>query len=85
MALKLNVVLANGLQAPDSYVRVQAVQVINKTEACADVVYQSAKENLISYQTRIVRFTYALDGKNVLAQAYEYLKTLPEFAGAFDC
>jgi uridine kinase len=85
MALKLNVVLANGLQAPDSYVRVQSVQVINKTEAYADVVYQSKKENTISYQTKIVSFTYALDGKNVLAQTYEHLKTTPEFAAAIDC
>jgi hypothetical protein len=26
-----------------------------------------------------------LDGKNFIAQAYEHLKTLPEFAGAVDC
>lgn len=28
---------------------------------------------------------YALDGSNALQQAYTYLKTLPEFAGAKDC
>lgn len=85
MALKLNVILENGLQAPDSYVRVQSVQVINKIEACADVVYQSTKENSIAYQTKIVRFTYVLDGDNPIKQAYKHLKTLPEFAGATDC
>ena len=26
-----------------------------------------------------------LDGKNFIAQAYEHLKTLPDFAGATDC
>ena len=26
-----------------------------------------------------------LDGKNFIAQAYDHLKTLPEFAGATDC
>ena len=30
-------------------------------------------------------FTPTLDGKNFIAQAYDYLKTLPEFAGATDC
>jgi hypothetical protein len=30
-------------------------------------------------------FTQDLDGKNVIAQGYEYLKTLPEFSDAIDC
>ena len=30
-------------------------------------------------------FTPNLDGKNFIAQAYEHLKTLPDFANAIDC
>ena len=30
-------------------------------------------------------YTPNMDGKNFIAQAYEHLKTLPEFAGATDC
>jgi hypothetical protein len=30
-------------------------------------------------------FTPDLSGANFIAQAYQYLKTLPEFAGATDC
>lgn len=30
-------------------------------------------------------FTPDLDGENFIKQAYEHLKTLPEFAGATDC
>lgn len=30
-------------------------------------------------------FTPSMDGKNFIAQAYEHLKTLQEFAGATDC
>lgn len=30
-------------------------------------------------------FSPTLDGKNFIAQAYEHLKTLPEFDGATDC
>lgn len=30
-------------------------------------------------------FKISLDGKNFIAQAYDHLKTLPEFAGAEDC
>lgn len=30
-------------------------------------------------------FVPKLEGQNFIAQAYEHLKTLPEFAGAIDC
>jgi hypothetical protein len=30
-------------------------------------------------------FTPSLDGNNFIKQAYEHLKTLPEFADAIDC
>lgn len=30
-------------------------------------------------------FTPTLDGKNFIAQAYQFLKTLPEFSDATDC
>jgi hypothetical protein len=30
-------------------------------------------------------FSPDMNGKNFIAQAYEHLKTLPEFAGAIDC
>jgi hypothetical protein len=30
-------------------------------------------------------FTHNLAGKNFIAQAYDHMKTLPEFAGATDC
>jgi hypothetical protein len=30
-------------------------------------------------------FVPDLNGKNFIAQAYDYLKTLPEFSGAIDC
>ncbi|MEY4418019.1 MAG: hypothetical protein RIQ88_457 [Actinomycetota bacterium] len=32
-----------------------------------------------------VRFSLDLDGPNPIKQAYEHLKTLPEFANATDC
>ena len=38
-----------------------------------------------SIQTRRISFTPDLDGSNFIQQAYEYLKTLPEFADAVDC
>jgi autotransporter translocation and assembly factor TamB len=38
-----------------------------------------------SAQMQSQNFKINLDGKNFIAQAYDHLKTLPEFAGATDC
>jgi hypothetical protein len=38
-----------------------------------------------SYQVLSFKFIPDMDGGNFIAQAYEHLKTLPEFAGAADC
>jgi len=35
--------------------------------------------------TKAYSFKVSLSGDNFIAQAYEYLKTLPEFADAIDC
>jgi hypothetical protein len=39
----------------------------------------------VAFLTQHFEFTPALDGDNFIAQAYVYLKTLPEFAAAVDC
>lgn len=38
-----------------------------------------------SAQMQSRNFKINLEGKNFIAQAYDHLKTLPEFAGAEDC
>jgi hypothetical protein len=38
-----------------------------------------------SAQMQRQNFKINLDGKNFIAQAYDHLKTLPEFADAIDC
>ena len=39
----------------------------------------------IVLQRQEFAFVPNIDGSNFIAQAYEHLKTLPEFAGATDC
>ena len=39
----------------------------------------------VAVQTKSYDCAYDLAGGNAHTQAYEYLKTLPEFAGATDC
>jgi hypothetical protein len=94
MALKTSITLSgksrieeNGLSAnvpfnvQDSiYIKVQQVNG-DKTRVNADVVLTGDSIN----GKRFYSFTPDLDGPNFIKQAYNYLKTLPEFAGAIDC
>jgi hypothetical protein len=36
-------------------------------------------------ERKVYEFTPNLEGANFIAQAYDHLKTLPEFSGAIDC
>jgi hypothetical protein len=65
----------------DCYFKVVQVTV-SKDKASANVHAISSGSTLDQTE---YRFTPALDGKNFIAQAYEYLKTLPEFSSAVDC
>jgi hypothetical protein len=46
---------------------------------------RQAQDDKIVLTSKHYWFVPVLDGKNFIEQAYEYLKTLPEFAGATDC
>ena len=83
MALTKDISLLNGLAAPRSYIRVSSVQV-SKQNGTA-VVNFYAEQNKEAFQNKSYAFAYDLENANPIAQAYEHLKTLPEFAGAEDC
>ena len=85
MAIKHDIFLQNGLQAANSWIRVRSVNVIDKTQAQATVNYYANETSETTYQTKNIDFNYSLLGSNVFSQAYNYLKTLPEFSGAVDC
>ena len=63
------------------YVKVETV-FSNKIEATATVSYAYQNSKL---SNRSFIFPLNLEGHNPIKQAYEYLKTLPEFANATDC
>jgi hypothetical protein len=85
VALSIDVTLASGLTAPDSYVRVTSVHVVTKTQASASLLFFASPTSQIAYQTTEQTFIYVLDGPNPIKQAYLHLKTLPEFFDAADC
>lgn len=74
-----------GFSAINAYHRVEGVKLDTKTSISFRV--RSYKENLNIPHFEDVGYScaYDLEGGNPLKQAYDHLKTLPEFAGAVDC
>ena len=71
------------IEVPNCYIRVSCVEV-SKTEANAYITYLKTAEGGILQEVRHA-FQYDIDGPNPIKQAYQFLKSLPEFADATDC
>lgn len=82
MALSVDYAL-NGVQIPAAYVKVERV-IADKATSLAEVSF-SADSRQVSVFQKVYGFGLDLDGPNPIKQAYEHLKTLPEFADALDC
>jgi hypothetical protein len=63
-----------------AYIKVERVSA-NKDSASMDVSFTEGEKKTSSSYT----FKPNLDGGNFIKQAYDYLKSLPEFASAQDC
>lgn len=89
MALQKTVTLVNSFDETsiieDAYIRVVGVR-FSKHKATAHVVYQRNIEgrSLVGKEVDFVP-TVGNGAKDAIAQAYEHLKTLPEFSDAVDC
>jgi hypothetical protein len=84
MALKKTITTNHGINVIDAYHRVGSVRLQGKSQITFNVyVYADPTKQFISESLEVA--PYDLTGANPLAQAYEHLKTLPEFAGATDC
>lgn len=86
MALKMNkTITAYGkdLVFNDAYIKVGRVDG-DKTTLVASVDYFDHKDGLLFLRSDYV-FPHEMNNKNAIAQAYEHLKTLSEFADAVDC
>lgn len=66
-----------------AYIKVKSLMGNKKSMRIDVEIHKAAEGVVIDY--RNYSFAPNLDGKNFIAQAYEYLKTLPEFVGASDC
>jgi hypothetical protein len=66
---------------PDAYCRVEEVSGSKNLVTCVVSINADAGSMMkVKHQ-----FEPSMDGGNFIQQAYNYLKTLPEFAGAVDC
>lgn len=83
MALQKTVTTDHGLNAKNAYHRVESVQIVGKTKIAYFCRSYASPEN-IPFAESWYESAYDIDGTNPIAQAYEYLKTLSEFADAED-
>jgi hypothetical protein len=83
MALKKTIKF-KGIEIKNAYIRVWKFEG-SKSEIFIGVGFYKDSESEIFDSKTFNITSYNLDGSNPIAQAYEHLKTLPEFAGAEDC
>jgi hypothetical protein len=82
MALMANFQV-NGVVVNGGYIKVQDL-FCTKNRIEAGIAFKADSVNL-PVKTEKYNFAPNLEGGNFIKQTYEYLKTLPEFAGAIDC
>jgi hypothetical protein len=84
MALNKTTTSSQGFEAVNAYHRVEGLCLVTnqkisfRVRAYKDVAFPMFADNGYSC-------AYDITGENPIKQAYEYLKTLPEFANATDC
>ena len=87
MVLEKTITVSDGLGQDavisNAYIRVDSVS--GGKDNLSILVNSYKDKNLASIKTNRFLFQPAMDEKNFISQAYDYLKTLPEFANAKDC
>ena len=84
MALNKTVTTPQGFEASGAYHRVSFVRLDGK-DKIVFIVSSNKDKTSSSFEDRSFEAAYDLEGGNPIKQAYEYLKTKPEFAGSTDC
>lgn len=84
MAFKKAASTPFGINVSDAYHRVENISIVEKTK----MVFQlkiSVDGNFPDFSSDAYLCDYDINGSNPIAQAYTYLKSLPEFVSAVDC
>ena len=85
MALTRTIQTEWGFSVENAYSRVEAVSLVDKDKISFHVRSYGSPQNVPSFEEQVLNCSYDINGVNPIAQAYEHLKTLPEFADAVDC
>ena len=85
MALQKTVNTSYGFIAEHAYHKIDNIRIFNKTSMTFNVKSLKSKDEKNAFDVSSFQCMYDIDGSNPIKQSYEYLKTLPEFAGAVDC
>lgn len=84
MALKVTKELDSGIVVEDAYCRVSSIGSLDK-EIMIVVIQHSIDSTSKAFTINSISIPYDIEGENPIAQAYEHLKTLPEYSDAVDC
>lgn len=84
MALSKTVTSEYGFKAIDAYHRVVATTIVNKDQIQFYVRSHIDAEKPF-FAEKVISAPYDLNGENPIKQAYNYLKTLPDFSDSTDC
>ena len=85
MALSRNIDTVWGIMVSGSYCRVEAVTFASKNSMSFHVRSYTAAKDVPFFIEQTITCPYDITGSNPIAQAYQFLKTLPEFSDATDC
>jgi hypothetical protein len=83
MALQKAYQTVHGIDLPSAYIRVEGISFTSKTSMTFNVRFYNDKDRPFITEDQF-GISYDIYGSNPYVQAYEHLKTLPEFAGAAD-
>jgi len=87
MAFKMQITVKNNFNDDvifnNIYTKIEMISG-NKEKIRVDLIYKRQSDELIVLK-QCYFFVPDLNGNNFIAQAYEHLKTLPEFSGVVDC
>lgn len=84
MALSKTATTVHGFEAVNAYHRIEKLSVLGKDKVEFHVRSYVDKTKPF-FAEQVIEAAYDLNGANPIAQAYEHLKTLPEFTSAEDC
>jgi len=84
MALKMATKSVHGFDAPSAYHRVENTLLVNKDSMSFALRVYADIEQSAFFDEKIFDCAYEMSGDNPIKQAYEHLKTLPEFSTAED-